>query len=401
MASLATSETSSTQQQHKSAGGTNNANTRYRLYHPLFILATIALSLLIHMCLTSAPVVGTLNSVVDKKTLTGDNHTTTVRNRNKAAIAALVSNQTRDVSELCEALESLGNLSDASKRRRRGVSSVVDTTTAAGPPAPVLIFHEGDLSTVQQTTLKKCTSRHVTFPTVNFSSYPPNFNPETESSIMHRRSKWGYQQMCRFWISTIWTHHAIRPYETILRLDSDACYSRPMVEMPDAYLPSLPNEDVVYWSHVQYDGNYIDGLWDLAKQYVKQNNITPSSPRKWALAKYYMEGPHKALPLYINNFEVTRISFMLRPEIQKFHHHITEQEPYGVYRQRWGDAPVRYLTMALFATEEQVMEDLPWGYWHSCKYHRYHVKSWKQWYKKWRDRLIQKWKRYWLYGFRV
>lgn len=128
------------------------------------------------------------------------NQTTTSR-KCTAAIASLVSNSEQDVRELCRALKSLRLLPDYAD------------PSLCRPLAPVLIFHEdgeNGLSQQQQLQLHTCMDkRDVFFPKVQFDEFPAGFDPIKEEANHQRRSKWGYHQMIRFWITKIWEHPAI------------------------------------------------------------------------------------------------------------------------------------------------------------------------------------------------
>jgi hypothetical protein len=70
---------------------------------------------------------------------------------------------------------------------------------------------------------------------------------------------------------------------------------------------------------------------------------------------------------FYNNFELSRVSFMEQPQIRHCNVVLTEHEPCGVYRHRWGDAPIRWLTMAMLASPSQIAEPPPSkAYRHPC-----------------------------------
>lgn len=70
------------------------------------------------------------------------------------------------------------------------------------------------------------------------------------------------------------------------------------------------------------------------------------------------------LPLFRSNFEVSSKSFMQRPDVALWHDALTEKEPFGVYRHRWGDAVTRFLTSAIFENQDRIMTIRPTGYFH-------------------------------------
>lgn len=54
-----------------------------------------------------------------------------------------------------------------------------------------------------------------------------------------------------------------------------------------------------------------------------------------------------------NNFEIVRLEWFLQPSVQDFTAAVCASG--GIYDYRWGDAPLRYLTLALFSEPKQVL----------------------------------------------
>ena len=71
-------------------------------------------------------------------------------------------------------------------------------------------------------------------------------------------------------------------------------------------------------------------------------------------------------PLIIfNNFKVTNITIFRQLHVLNYARALADEEPLGILRTRWGDAPIRTLTLALFADEIYVLWDsIPDGYKH-------------------------------------
>jgi len=55
-----------------------------------------------------------------------------------------------------------------------------------------------------------------------------------------------------------------------------------------------------------------------------------------------------------NNFEIMRREFFQRPSVQAFTERIVNKEPYGIYKHRWGDAALRFMSLALFSSKEEI-----------------------------------------------
>ena len=180
------------------------------------------------------------------------------------------------------------------------------------------------------------------------------------------RAEWSYAQMIRFWTVGIWRHPAIQQYETLMRMDTDSCFllrqqgainNGADAAAKEHSISLLPRMDpkLVYQS-IEAPPSYntfVHGLFDHAMNYVERENINPSYPELWEQAKKMWEEEENT-PLFKTNFEVVQVSFFQRPDVIKWHESLSEMEPFGVWRNRWGDAHTRFLTIAMFGTKETV-----------------------------------------------
>ena len=264
----------------------------------------------------------------------------------KSAIVTLISNHTTDIEGLSNAIYLL------EKNVLNDNSNINDVKT------PIIVFHQGDLTTKQRTFIVQKSTRPISFPIVNdFDTFPSGFDPRNEKTVWAKRSKWGYQQMCRFWVSQIWNHPAIQPHETIMRIDSDSCFLKKLSRREKhAAIPGLSNQNIVYHPNlpILHDAWPNHGLWETILEYIKRNKIRPKHEEYFRLAQKTWNESSKLL-MFQNNLEIDRISFFQSSEVKKFQNYLVEEEPsFGIFRKRWGDAPIRFLTLALFATPEQI-----------------------------------------------
>lgn len=96
--------------------------------------------------------------------------------------------------------------------------------------------------------------------------------------------------------------------------------------------------------------------------YVIQHGITARNPDMFIdFFNHSIETPN-----YWNNFEIVDISFTQRREVLKFVQAIDDSQ--GIYVYRWGDAPLRYITLALFSNAKEILhrEKLQLEYCHPC-----------------------------------
>jgi len=270
--------------------------------------------------------------------------------KNGPVIAILVAARQKDVDEVCVALQSLVFLQGDDDRH----------------PTPILIFNEGDLSDEQIAFIIGCTSRPIAFPLVDFTSFPETWNHETSSRMFRvdGRKEWGYYQMIRFWITGIWKHPALDPYEIVMRMDTDSCFKE-----VNKNLPHFEFDNMKY--HSQYVGvedgkNYTIGFLDHATKWMEENGRVPGDPMLWDFIQSTWK-KHNSLPVYRTNFELTTKSFMLQKSVMAWHESLTEIEPFGVFRYRWGDAVERFLTMAMFTTNDKILTKMVDGYGHKQK----------------------------------
>jgi len=144
---------------------------------------------------------------------------------------------------------------------------------------------------------------------------------------MRNGSKWGYQQILRFWTTKIWEHPVLDDYSTYMRFDADSCITKRLNEYP--YLPGLPADTPHVYAANRFtmDGpTYVAGLFELAKDYVALNNITVKNPELWEAAR--------ERKMVYNNFEISNIAFFRQPAVMAFQRSFSDAEPFGVFRKR-------------------------------------------------------------------
>lgn len=148
----------------------------------------------------------------------------------------------------------------------------------------------------------------------------------------------------------------------IMRMDADSCFLND-TDVDDA-MPRLRSNDEVYRANqIAYEHTrYADGLWEFTEQYAKENNLTPRNMDLWSTAKKAVK--YRRLPSFANNFEVSKVEFFTREDVMMYQIAVAEQEPFGIFRKRWGDAPIRLLTLALFASPSEIDMIVPSSYAH-------------------------------------
>jgi hypothetical protein len=101
---------------------------------------------------------------------------------------------------------------------------------------------------------------------------------------------------------------------------------------------------------------------NLTAAYIITNNITVQNPDMVA----DIFNKTWEIPNFWNNIEAVDLSFMRRKDVLDFVRAIDESK--GIFLYRWGDAPLRYITLALFANATQILHrhKLGLAYCHPC-----------------------------------
>ena len=134
-------------------------------------------------------------------------------------------------------------------------------------------------------------------------------------------------QMIRFWITYCWQHPAIKDYDVVMRLDSDACWENrcpsPIPEtLPGPPLSSADGTAVVYHAGLEkFDFPKVSMGWaEFVHDYVAKHNITVQNPELFRKIPIPSDGNDSddEYPIFYNNFEVVRVAFMQQANVQHF-----------------------------------------------------------------------------------
>jgi hypothetical protein len=172
-----------------------------------------------------------------------------------------------------------------------------------------------------------------------WSQFPAGFDPAMVSAKQRKMYGLGYRQMCRFFWKTLFELPVTANVSSVMRIDSDSCLgnvnSSPFNELRGR---------VVYVANTnKYEHPSVThGLRDFVEDYVAHFNVPCKGKWRWRLA---FIGPWVAHNY--NNIEVLDVNFWRRPDVQHFVTFVDAS--WGIYLYRWGDSPLRYIALALFA----------------------------------------------------
>lgn len=228
----------------------------------------------------------------------------------------------------------------------------------------ILFLHTNDLFTTDLVRLTKTMKRKVLFLNVAevFNVFPIGFDPCQTSTSYRVRGKWNYMLMIRFWFKTIFELPQLENYDYIMRLDDDSKIMGKWINVFD----EMRRTNAVYFAN-NIDIDLEDQLPGTMKMqefthaHVKKYNIKPKQLNMLDKAFF-----NKTVLNYYNNFEVSKVIFFRSDAVLHFTRAI--DSTYGIFKYRWGDAVLRYLTLALFAEQHDVLHrtDYNLSYCHKC-----------------------------------
>ncbi|CAF4459225.1 unnamed protein product, partial [Rotaria socialis] len=209
------------------------------------------------------------------------------------------------------------------------------------------------------------TKRQVIFYNVDdaFTLFPKGFDPYLEEPNFKKRGKWNYQHMCRFWFKLVLDIPLVLEYQYLMRLDDDSKILGAWNNIFDL----MTKREVVYFGNIEEaDSEKVLPGWMKLKtfttDYTEKYRLVSKNPKR--LVRAFDIQNH--ICLYNTNFEVIKIDFFRKPHIR----HWTDviDATYGIFKYRWGDHVLRYLTTALFATATEMLlrTDFNVPYCHPC-----------------------------------
>jgi hypothetical protein len=264
---------------------------------------------------------------------------------------------------------------------------MVDNTLEDDYHSDFIIFHSHYPFQAEISQIRGNTSRNVDFVNVDLCLLRqpniPNFDLYKDDPTWSKRGKWAYHQMIRFWFHDIFFLPVMQNVEYYMRIDDDSKFKAKfknvfniMEEKKGKNLLYVHRRHLtlnsqlslaVYMSNVQageVGPHILPGIQHLgptATKYVADAHVDIKNPKKWAEA-FVSDAPQT----YSTNFEVVKLDFFRSEEIKKWMDFILLEG--GIYKYRWGDAPLRFATLAIFATDEQVLhrQDFQIEYCHPC-----------------------------------
>jgi alpha 1,2-mannosyltransferase len=228
-------------------------------------------------------------------------------------------------------------------------------------PRPVVIFHEGDLgdNDTQKALAQTLGSRTpLAFERIQF------FNNTKGPWLVHRQSSSKYLHMCRFFILMLPNHPLLTLFSFYWRLDAHSYIFAPQ--------PIKDPFEIMQKKQIQYafvmvneeNHYYAIGLWSLFHKFINRFCLKPSEGLRETQTGWF--GGY-SLAIVYTNFAIANVSLFRDHPLMRAWLHTVDRNG-GIYRYRWGDAPVHTLVVSQFLERDQILRLRYFGYMHRHEY---------------------------------
>jgi hypothetical protein len=214
---------------------------------------------------------------------------------------------------------------------------------------PIYVFHEGGRVSEERLQLSSIATNYLLrFVQVELGPRE-GFDPLTPlwTGPHIKRGGLSYFNMIRWNVVSLFEHPEISKVDFVMRLDSD---SEVKSTIKEDLFAAMALRHVVYAYKIDSfeakDFGVTEGLANFARSYMHAMSIEPKN-----LNIYYLPDDG-SMPAFYNNFEIIYIPFLHSKSVRNFTKAIDGSDM--IYRKRWGDAPIRYLTMNIFAEPEEI-----------------------------------------------
>jgi alpha 1,2-mannosyltransferase len=234
----------------------------------------------------------------------------------------------------------------------------------------ILLFHESSFEEYKP-KVKKIKGIQMIFLEIKFEipklNIPleqiPEFFPHPTHgngpiAYWHKGFTMGYRHMCRFFTGWLYEQEIMQNYEYYLRLDTDS------------FVLSFINFDLFVWmrnNNCEYsyikDAIQIDnpkvviGLWETTAKWLVENGFQTETS-----ITEIQEGK-----MFYTNFELAKTSSFLKGS-KYFDFYKFIDVSGGIFQNRWGDAPLKYLGVNLFIPANKLKPITGFTYQHGAVY---------------------------------
>ncbi|KAI5897365.1 glycosyltransferase family 15 protein [Schizophyllum commune H4-8] len=170
-----------------------------------------------------------------------------------------------------------------------------------------------------------------------------------EQNIIYAESV-PYRNMCRFNSGFFFKHELLQQYKYYWRVEPNVDYFCDLAYDPFTYMRE--NDKIYGWTISFYEWEpTIPTLWKTTKEFMKEH---PEYVHPDNAMRYLSDDGGKTYNLchFWSNFEIADMDFWRSPAYQAYFAFLESRG--GFYYERWGDAPVHSIAVALFAPKTAI-----------------------------------------------
>lgn len=194
---------------------------------------------------------------------------------------------------------------------------------------------------------------------VHFQSNISMIHPEFESNRSLVGGGMDYKRMCAFWFYFFFQLPFLPDY--VMRMDSDSCLTSPMHDNPFRVMRRHRLEYMWYATYPEQRS-----VTENLRQFTRLHPGHPQSVDHDHDADWLWADPDDelvAMRVFSTNIEWFYIPAFRRPDVVEWENEVMQNG--GIYRHRWGDAPLRTILVTRFLNVSAVGRFCQFSYSHS------------------------------------
>jgi mannosyltransferase len=190
---------------------------------------------------------------------------------------------------------------------------------------------------------------------------------ELEAAGTQYASKMSYHNMCRWYSGPFFTNPSIANYTYYWRVEPGTEYFCDIDYDVFAWMEEH-DKDYGFTINLYDDPKTIRTLWNATRNFLDENPsfVSTNNAMQWLLQE--SRSDHNALTggystcHFWSNFEIGSLDFFRSERYQKYFQHLDKLG--GFYYERWGDAPVHSVALAMMTDRSRIHWFKDIGYFH-------------------------------------